>query len=132
MHSKLNDHLPKHADVTRLFGANHKEWYKGSYPYSKPFDFIPKMVWFPKLYRHSVWTNQLTEDGSKIIEKKSSGEEIGGERSEEVNKIVFGHYKDPVGKTTYRYMEIHFNLLDLLTSKMCINLYLKVRASNRS
>ena len=104
LHSKLNDHLPKHADVTRLFGANHKEWYKGSYPYSKPFDFIPKMVWFPKLYRHSVWTNQLTEDGSKIIEKKSSGEEIGGERSEEVNKIVFGHYKDPVGKTTYRYM----------------------------
>lgn len=104
LHSKLNDHLPKHADVTRLFGANHKEWYKGSYPYKKPFDFIPKMVWFPKLYRHSVWTNQLTEDGSKITEKKSSGEEIGGERSEEINKIVFGHYKDPVGNTTYRYM----------------------------
>lgn len=102
--SKLNDHLPKQADVTRLFGANHKEWYRGSYPYSKPFDFISKMVWFPKLYRHSVWTNQLSEDGSKITEIKSSGEAIRGERSEEVNKIVFGHYKDPVGETTYRYM----------------------------
>ena len=104
LHSRMNDHLPKQADVTRLFGANHKEWMFGSFPYGKPFDFIPKMVWFPKLYRHSVWTNQLSVNGNKIIEQKSNGEKIRGERSEEINKIVFGHYKDPVGKTTYRYM----------------------------
>ena len=66
--AKLNDHLPKQADVTRLFGANHEEWMKGSYPYRKPFDFMPKMVWFPKLYKHSTWTNQLSVDGKKIIE----------------------------------------------------------------
>ena len=42
-------------------------------------------------------------NGNKIIEQKSNGEEIGA-KEEEINKIVFGHYKDPVGKTTYRYM----------------------------
>ena len=102
--AKLNDHLPKQADVTRLFGANHEEWFKGSYPYRKPFDFIPKMVWFPKLYKHSTWTNQLSVDGKKIIEKYSNGKEIDGKRTDEVSNIVFGHYKDPVGDTTYRYM----------------------------
>ena len=84
----------------------------------------------------------MTEDGSKIIEKKSSGEEIGGERSEEVNKIVFGHYKDPVGKTTYRYMgefiyssseSSNFrNVYKLVSEKTCLKPFINSQGLSRN
>ena len=120
---KLNDHLPKQADVTRLFGANHQEWFKGSYPYRKPFGFISKMVWLPKLYKHSTWTNQLSENGQKIFEEHSNGKEIDGKRTDEVSNIVFGHYKDPVGHTTYRYMgEFIYSSLESSLYKNVYNL----------
>lgn len=100
----FNDCLPTQADVTRLFGANHQQWMKGSFPYRKPFAVVDKMVWFPKLYQHSVWTNELSTDGQTIFERLTTRATIALTEDLAITRITFGHYKDPLGKTTYLYV----------------------------
>ena len=62
------------------------------------------MVWFPKLYQHSVWTNELSTDGQSIFERLTSKANIALTEDLPITRITFGHYKDPLGKTTYLYV----------------------------
>lgn len=131
---ELNDCLPTQADVTRLFGAKHKQWMRGTFPYQRPFAQTNKMIWFPKIYKHNTWTNQLEKGGTVISEMKTACSEIPVSSDQTVTRITFGHYKDPVGGITYRYMgEFDYNvnlssktknIYELTSQKTCLDNFL--------
>ncbi|MEM9716733.1 MAG: AbaSI family restriction endonuclease [Pseudomonadota bacterium] len=81
----------------------------GNYQRAKwvlPYD-KSKFVWFPRLYNMGTWHNELSEDGTVIIERESKGEN--GMRPEiykpdDSTRIVFARYLDVLGKHVYRYL----------------------------
>ena len=89
-----------HKDALRLFG------YKGSH-YQRAYRRIKghnQAVWFPKLYDNKPWKNSLSKNYEEIIQQKivnGNYEDIPLPRKE--NRIVFGHYKNILGQTVYKF-----------------------------
>ena len=89
-----------HKDALRLFG------YKGSH-YQRAYWRIKghnQAVWFPKLYDNEPWKNSLSKNYEEIIQQKivnGNLEDIPLPRKE--NRIVFGHYKNILGQTVYKF-----------------------------
>ena len=89
-----------HKDALRLFG------YKGSH-YQRAYWRIKghnQAVWFPKLYDNKPWKNSLSKNYEEIIQQKivnGNLEDIPLPRKE--NRIVFGHYKNILGQTVYKF-----------------------------
>ena len=89
-----------HKDALRLFG------YKGSH-YQRAYWRIKEhnqAVWFPKLYDNKPWKNSLSKNYAEIIQQKivnGNYEDIPLPRKE--NRIVFGHYKNILGQTVYKF-----------------------------
>lgn len=89
-----------HKDALRLFG------YKGSH-YQRAYWRIKghnQAVWFPKLYDNKPWKNSLSKNYEEIIQQKivnGNYEDIPLPRKE--NRIVFGHYKNILGQTVYKF-----------------------------
>lgn len=88
-------------DALQCFG------YKGGH-YQRATWAVPdgsgRTVWFPKLYENIDWRNSLSNDGLKIVmepitdvAKKRSGKKL-------LNPIAFGHSKDALGNTLYRFV----------------------------
>lgn len=92
----------KQVDALSLFGANYKRYQQGWWN-------VPNTnlgVWFPRLYRSKDWTNSLSEDGSLIIEEKSDKSPIDYKPKYDVDRIVFGHYKNVLGQIVYRFVGV--------------------------
>ena len=96
--------LRKQVDVINLFGKQYKGWMKGWWE-MKGTNYA---IWFPRLYRSREWTNSLSNTGDRIEERKSDGSLI--EHKEDphrkVQRIVFGHYKNVLGQTVYKFVGI--------------------------
>ena len=89
-----------HKDALRLFG------YKGSH-YQRAYWRIKEhnqAVWFPKLYDNKPWKNSISKNYEGIIQEKivnGNLEDVPLPGKE--NRIVFGHYKNILGQTVYKF-----------------------------
>jgi len=67
-------------------------------------------VWFPRLYKHDSWDNELVDEGQRILERPLTDRgiqrmaELLIQEAEHANRVVFAKYKDPLGYDTYRYV----------------------------
>lgn len=96
--------LRKQVDVINLFGKQYKGWMKGWWE-MKGTNYA---VWFPRLYRSKEWTNSLSVSGDRIEERKSDGSFIKHKEDphKKIQRIVFGHYKNVLGQTVYKFVGI--------------------------
>ena len=97
--------LRRQVDVIRLFGPELKGWMPGAWPKNSPIENTNYQVWFPRLYQSKEWTNSISEDGLQIKERKTNGDPINLPIMG-FDRIVFGHYKNVLGQTVYRFMGI--------------------------
>lgn len=101
----------KQIEALRCFGFKGNGYQRGAW---KIPDDSNDWVWFPRLYEHGIWHNQLTPDGMQIVEKALDGnqealesikKQKGRQLSGKSNKtIVFAKVKDALGFNLYRYV----------------------------
>lgn len=65
-------------------------------------------IWFPKLYKHKEWNNQISLDENTIYEKNIYPEKNKEEITKRLNssrniRYAFVHSKDNIGRTLYRF-----------------------------
>lgn len=93
------------ADAANCFGHRYKNLQRGGVKHPLNDDTL---IWFPKLYPHGEWQNEISEDGSVIresnIDKKKNKIEIQKRlESPRKKRIVFAHGKDKLGIQRYRF-----------------------------
>ncbi|HCG6670454.1 TPA: hypothetical protein NJ211_004651 [Vibrio parahaemolyticus] len=117
----------KQIDALRCFGFKGNGYQKGAW---KVPDGSNDWVWFPRLYEHGIWRNELTPDGMQIIEsaldgkqealesiKKQKENQIAGKNNK---SIVFAKVKDSLGFNLYRYVGTFLMNLDKSTDTKII------------
>ncbi len=92
-------------DALSLFGYDGKHYQRGAWKLkSNP----KQMVWFPRLYKHPGWENNLCDNGKIIIEKPLGGNNK--KKRKELDKwesrIVFARERDSLGTTNYRFIGV--------------------------
>ena len=110
---KNNVSFLTHVDALRCFGYTGKTHRKANCNIEKP---TRMSIWFPKFYKNDQWENTLSADGKKITMKIVSGQLLNSEELKEDfmvyehKKFVFGHFKDTLGQTIYKFLgEFHMN-----------------------
>ena len=104
------------VEAMRCFGFTGKGWQRGAWKINDGTDDI---LWFPRLYQHGIWHNELINDGTRICEKAAVGEdstvneeaiasikkqiEDGKKRPSRTN-IVFAKARDSLGFNLLRYV----------------------------
>ncbi len=109
--------VQKQVDALKLFGAKYKGYQRGWWD-------VPNTnlgVWFPRLYRSRNWTNSLSEDGTLIIEEKSDKSPIEYKPKFDVDRVVFGHYKNVLGKTVYKFVGVFRQSKEKSTENMHVH-----------
>jgi hypothetical protein len=124
-------------EALRCFGFKGKGWQKGVWNIQ---DGSRDKVWFPRLYRHFIWNNEISADGSTIrqyatneegrIHNAKSLEDFAAKLSEgrwPENVIIFAKSKDSLGTNLLRYVGTfqvnlessseHFIQFDLLRTR---------------
>lgn len=99
----------KQIEAMRCFGFKGKGWQKGGW---KIPDGTNDILWFPRLFEHGIWKNELSSDGTKIYERainddaKLSIIEQKKDHSMYPNRkiIVFAKALDPLGFKLLRYI----------------------------
>ena len=92
-------------DALRCFGFTGEGWQRGAWRIK---DGSGDWVWFPRLYPHGMWNNELSEDGSTIYER-ALGEEGRASIAKQLkdtsgDRIVFARRTDSLGQTLYQYV----------------------------
>ncbi|MBU2981833.1 hypothetical protein KO498_08395 [Lentibacter algarum] len=98
----------KQIDAMRCFGFKGKGWQRGAWGIPDSDYYL----WFPRLFEHGMWRNELSEDGKVIHERaiNSAGRvSITKQRRairEDPNRkaIVFAKAKDALGYSLLRYV----------------------------
>lgn len=96
-------------DAMRCFGFTGKVNRRGGW---RVPDQSGDWLWFPRLYRHGMWRNELCEQGTIIYEraldddgrKSIHKQTLGFKKSPDRNMIVFAKAKDPLGTSLLRYV----------------------------
>ncbi len=99
----------KQVDAIRCFGVDHAGWQHGEWQIP---DGSGDHLWFPRLFRHGMWTNKLIDGGKVIIEH---AEDENGRASIQKQKeryranpnrcqIIFAKAKDALGANLLRYV----------------------------
>lgn len=99
------------VDAMRLFGFTGKGWQRGVW---KVPDGSGDMVWFPRLYPHGMWHNELIEGGTVIYQRARNEEGIASikkqrrdnEKSPKRRFIVFAKGEDALGTKLLRYVGV--------------------------
>lgn len=111
--------LKTHADAMRLFGFKGAGYQRGGW---KIKDGSNDILWFPRLYQHGIWTNELCDNGKIIYERAindKARDSLADQRNEEIKNmgrkiIVFAKAKDPLGFNMLRYVgTFKMNLEDI-------------------
>ncbi|WP_354689589.1 AbaSI family restriction endonuclease [Lentibacter algarum] len=95
-------------DAMRCFGFKGNGWQKGAWKIPDSDCYL----WFPRLFEHGMWQNELSEDGKVIHERAINSDgraSIAKQRrdiSEYPNRkaIVFAKAKDALGYSLLRYV----------------------------
>lgn len=67
-------------------------------------------IWFPRLYEHDGWNNELVDEGRRIVERPQTDRgvqrmsELLNQDAGHANRVVFAKYKDPLGHNIFRYV----------------------------
>lgn len=92
-------------DACNCFGYNYKNFQRGGirHPYKND-----TLIWFPKLYPHGEWINNISSIGNTILERnkdKIKNDEFMEKwlKSERNVRIVFAQGKDALGFMRYRF-----------------------------
>lgn len=96
-------------DAMRCFGFKGSGWQKGAWTIP---DGSNDYLWFPRLFQHGMWRNELSEDGTEIHERainsdgKASIEKQRLDIRKQPNRraIVFAKAKDALGYSLLRYV----------------------------
>lgn len=97
-------------DALRLFGFKGAGYQKAAWLIK---DGSNDMVWFPRLYEHGIWLNELSHDGQRIYERAANYEARESLKKQLVDegikykgakKIIFAKAKDPLGADMLRYV----------------------------
>ena len=99
-------------EALKCFGFEGEGYQRGAWTIR--WDGSNDVVWFPRLYEHGMWKNELTNDGKTIIERAINENEEGiasiakQRRDEEQYNgrkyIVFAKARDPLGFNLLRYV----------------------------
>ena len=96
-------------EALRCFGFSGKAYQRGAWTIP---DGTGDWVWFPRLYEHYIWRNELSPDGNYIYERAindkgraSIEKQVENARSKQLrNAIVFAKAKDSLGSNVLRYV----------------------------
>ncbi|MFM2477347.1 AbaSI family restriction endonuclease [Celerinatantimonas sp. MCCC 1A17872] len=101
-------------EAMKCFGFKGKGYQKGAWEIP---DGTHDCVWFPRLYEHFIWNNNLSQDGMRIYEEASHDKSkieqaktsISSQKEEEIElgerkHIVFAKAKDVFGFNLLRYV----------------------------
>lgn len=99
---KDNDTFRLHVEALKCFGFKGRGYQRGVWTIK---DGSNDWVWFPRLYPHYIWINEMTDDGRQIYQRANSNEaREQNQRSlekecalAERNVIVFAKAKDNLG-----------------------------------
>ncbi|HHF0536581.1 hypothetical protein NDJ78_11360 [Vibrio parahaemolyticus] len=101
----------KQLEALRCFGFQGSAYQRGAWQIP---DGSNDMIWFPRLYKHGIWHNEITSDGTRIVERAFEGNQaavdsIKKQKELEMkfggrNAIVFAKAKDSLGFNLYRYV----------------------------
>ncbi len=121
-HISLNTNavFKNHRDALQCFGYSGGDYQQATWPL---INDSSREVWFPTLYEPKDWDNSLSEDGTKIIEKKKDGTSINSKTKNEKKwkeRIVFAKDKDEFGNKLYRYVGVFRREPDESNSTMSV------------
>lgn len=113
-------------EALRCFGFRGRGYQRGAWRIP---DGTNDVVWFPRLYEHGMWINQLVDNGKVILEEALNGNADGvksiakqrsdGEKFPDRKWIVFAKARDPLGFNLLRYVgTFQMNLKD--STKTCL------------
>lgn len=93
------------VDICNCFGYSYKAWMKGGVNHPIKDNVL---IWFPKLYEHGEWDNQITLDEEYIYEtninEKKNNEMINYWINDPRDvRYCFGQYKDNLGRMLYQF-----------------------------
>jgi len=105
------------------FGFTGKGWQRGAWGIKDGTDDV---LWFPRLYEHGMWHNELVNEGTRICERaRKEGDIINAEAIASIKKqkedgekhphrkhIVFAKARDSLGFNLLRYVgtfTVNFN-----------------------
>lgn len=91
--------------ICNCFGYNHKGWMKGGINHPLKDNVL---IWFPKLYKHKDWDNQISLDEKYIFERNIDEKENKKTIKKWMNdprsvRYCFGQYKDNLGRMLYHF-----------------------------
>jgi hypothetical protein len=97
------------VDALRCFGFAGRGWQKGAWNIP---DGTGDWVWFPRLYKHYIWNNEISADGTHIFQRAMNDQgrkhnAIQNEKARSTNQgnvIVFAKAKDALGENVLRYV----------------------------
>lgn len=97
------------VEALRCFGFRGKGWQRGAWQIP---DGSEDWVWFPRLYQHHWWTNELSPDGAHIFERAMNQEGVLSIKQQLANAqknpsrkiIVLAKAKDSLGLNLLRYV----------------------------
>jgi very-short-patch-repair endonuclease len=108
---KISDNVVfrKQIDAMRCFGFKGNGWQKGAWTIP---DGSKNYLWFPRLFEHGMWRNELSEDGTVIHERaiNSDGRASIEKQRQDIGElpnrkaIVFAKAKDALGHSLLRYV----------------------------
>lgn len=111
------------VDAMRCFGFTGKGIQTGVW---KIPDDSGDVLWFPRLYRHDKWLNELVDSGNSIYQRAMDDEGrasikqqmIGFAKAPNRRFIVFAKGKDPLGTNLLRYVGVFKPDLDASTDQV--------------
>lgn len=101
----------RQIDAMKCFGFQGNGWQRGAWNIPESDDSL----WFPRLYEHNIWVNELSADGLTISEKASkdhldeavkslTNQKADFKRRPNGRMIVFAKGKDALGFNLLRYV----------------------------
>jgi hypothetical protein len=97
------------VEAMKCFGFKGKGYQRGAWNIN---DGTGDWIWFPRLYEHYIWINEMTADGQHIYQRANSDEARnqnissleGSQNTQEPNVIVFAKARDSLGANLLRYV----------------------------
>lgn len=97
------------VEAMKCFGFTGKGWQRGGWPIP---DNSGDWLWFPRLYEHFIWLNELTADGKHIFQRAINEEGVKSLASQMKNAktdlsrnvIVFAKARDSLGMNLLRFV----------------------------
>lgn len=104
-----NDAFRTQVEVMKCFGFKGRGWMKGAWTIP---DGSRDNVWFPRLYPHGIWENELVNNGTRILERATDMDGILSiqkqrdieRKQQKRSHIVFAKSKDALGSNLLRYV----------------------------